>query len=317
MAGVATGSDASGERGTDAASRPSTRIRAALAVGLVLLTAVAYAPVFGADFVSYDDDKYVTANPMVQQGLGAEGVRWAFTSVHDANWIPLVWVSLMVDHQLWGLDAGGYHATNVGLHAISALLLLAALSRLTGAFGPSLFVAILFALHPLHVQSVAWVSERKDTLSGLFWMATLLGYAHYVARPSLGRYLAVGLLFALGLLSKATLVTLPFVLLLLDAWPAARIDAADRARALRRGAVLVAEKLPLFALAAAASFVTLSAQTGGGARAMGHLDLGQRAANAIVAYITYLWKTLWPFDLAFFYPHGEWLPTSSALRRCW
>ncbi|MGH0035980.1 MAG: tetratricopeptide repeat protein [Myxococcota bacterium] len=281
-----------------------------MAAGLaavVLVLAVTYAPILDAGFLTYDDDKYVTANPVVQAGLTAEGVTWAFSSIHDANWIPLVWISLMLDSELHGPEPRGYHATNVGLHALATVLLFAALYRLTRAPWRSLFVAGLFALHPLHVQSVAWIAERKDVLSGFFWMATLLAYTFHVERPSLLRYLAMAISFALGLLCKATLVTLPFALLLLDFWPGNRLatgEGGSRALA-KRGAWLVAEKLPLMALSALASGVTLMAQGRGGAIRMAHLDWTERVANALLSYVVYVRRTFWPSDLSFFHPHPE------------
>jgi len=280
----------------------------ALAVGLLCLAIpAAYTPALRADFLTYDDNKYVTQNPVVQGGLRADGVAWAFTTIHDANWIPLVWLSLMLDHDLYGPDPAGYHATNVLLHVLSTLLLLWALQHLTGSFWPSLFVAGVFALHPLHVQSVAWISERKDTLSGLFWMATLVAYARYVERPGFGRYALMAVSFALGFLCKATAVTLPFVLLLLDYWPADRLRRASPAGAprWRTGLWLLAEKGPLLAMSALASLVTLSVQGSAGAIHGERFDLSERVANALLSYAIYLRKALWPADLSFFYPHTE------------
>jgi tetratricopeptide (TPR) repeat protein len=276
---------------------------------------VAYAPVFDADFLTYDDDKYVTANPVVQGGLTREGVTWAFTAIHDANWIPLVWLSLMADVELHGLEPAGFHATNVVVHAFSTGLLFAALFLLTGAPWRSLFVAGLFALHPLHVQSVAWIAERKDVLSGFFWMAALLAYALYVRRPSLARYAGILVAMGLGLLCKATLVTLPFALLLLDVWPADRLspEARSGASPARRATWLAAEKLPLLGLSIGASLVTLGAQGQGGAIRMEYLPLAQRLANAVLAYGAYLRKTVWPADLSFYYTHTRPDPGSLAV----
>ena len=245
------------------------RALALVAAVLVALTVIAYAPALGGDFLTYDDPKYVTENPVVQQGLGAAGLRWAFTGIHDANWIPLVWVSLMADHELFGLDPRGYHATNLVLHLLSTLLLLLALRRMTGELWRPAFVAAVFALHPLHTQSVAWIAERKDALSGLFWMATLWSYARYREAPGPGRYAAVFASLSLGLLCKATAVTLPFVLLLLDLWPGGRFrDAAARPQALRRA---VLEKLPLLIPVALVCFLTFVAQSQGGAMKHGAL----------------------------------------------
>ena len=217
-----------------------------IALGLVGVAIAVYLPVVHNDFVYYDDPKYVTENAVVLRGLTWPGIRWAFTTGTDANWFPLTWMTHMLDVQLYGAHAGGHHVTNLVLHVISTLLLFGVLYRMTGAMGRSGFVAGLFALHPLHVESVAWVAERKDVLSTLFWMLTLWAYVWYVRKPQLKRMLLVLLTFALGLMSKPMLVTLPFVLLLLDAWPLNRLSE----RSIRQ---LIVEKLPMFALAIASS----------------------------------------------------------------
>jgi tetratricopeptide (TPR) repeat protein len=249
-----------------------------------------YAPVRRHAFVNYDDPDYVTANARVRAGLTGDGIRWAFTSTHGANWFPLTWLSHMLDVELFGLDSGRHHLTSVVLHAISSILLYLALLRMTGSQWRSAFVAAAFALHPLRVESVAWVAERKDVLCGLFWMLSLLAYARYVERPGRGRYTVVVLAFAGALLSKPMAVTLPAVFLLLDYWP------------LRRRPAL-AEKLPLFALAAASAAITLIAQGGGGAVVTaGELSLWSRVANALVSWAVYVLQTLWPTGLAVFYP---------------
>ena len=266
-------------------------------------------------FVVYDDDDYVYANPVVCAGLTADGVRWAFTSTaHAYNWHPLTWLSHMVDVELFGLDPGAHHLVNVGFHAINAVLLFLALRSLSGAFWPPALVAALFALHPLRVESVAWIAERKDVLAGTFWMATLLAYAHYVRAPSLRRYVVVVACVALGLLAKPTVVSLPFVLLLLDAWPLGRWPSLSPSLAPTHpgtswktvretsGYRLVLEKLPLFGLSAAGALVTLAAQRAGGAmNAIVALD--ERLMNALLAYAIYLRQALWPVGLAVFYPH--------------
>jgi tetratricopeptide (TPR) repeat protein len=222
-------------------------------------------------------------------------VRWAFATVHEAYWIPLTWLSFMLDCSLFGMHAGAHLLENVALHALDAVLLFALLSTLTGATWRSAWVAALFALHPAHVESVAWVSQRKDVLSALFWMLTTLAYVRYARRPSVARYLPVALGFAVGLLAKPMLVTLPVTLLLLDFWPLGRRD--------RGVAALVLEKLPLFALSAAASAVTLFTQGSAGAvPALASIDLGARVANALTNYALYLGKIVWPWPLAVFYP---------------
>ena len=194
-----------------------------LALLIAVTTLAVYSQVRGHDFVAFDDPQYISANEYVKAGLTPNGIGWAFTTMHDGNWFPLTWLSHMADVQLFGLQAGLHHLTNAVLHAASTFFLFVAFRRMTGARWPSALVAILFGLHPLHVESVAWVAERKDVLSGLFWMVTFAGYAHYVARPSWPRYLVVILPFTLGLLSKSMIVTLPFVLLLLDVWPLGRL----------------------------------------------------------------------------------------------
>ena len=283
--------------------RPDRRRRAAAALGaaILLLAAAALAPVLEAGFIVIDDDQYVVENPPVQRGLTAEGLAWAFTSFHSSNWHPLTWVSHMADVELFGLKPAGHHLTNLLLHGANALLLLALLAELTGALLPSALVAALFAVHPLHVQSVAWVAERKDVLAGLFWLLTSLAYVRHVRRPSAAtRALVIGL-FALGLMAKPMLVTLPAVLLLLDAWPLGRLREGTRGR---DALALLREKAPLFALAAASSLVTFAAQqSAASVVAFERLPLGLRLANASLSCLRYLGKALWPRDLAVFYPY--------------
>ena len=258
-----------------------------LAIGTLLV----YWPARQFEFTNYDDQDYVYENPMVIKGLTAEGVRWAFTTRFAANWHPLTWLSHMVDCQLWGADpvksSGGHHMTNVLLHAAATVALFFALRRMTRSPGRSAIVAALFALHPLHVESVAWVAERKDVLSGLFWMLTIWAYVWYTERPGVARYSLVVMTFAMGLMSKPMVVTLPCVLLLLDYWP------------LQRGMRWL-EKIPLFALSVASSMATFIVQRGGGAvyPFAEKLSLAARIANAFVAYVSYLGKTLLPENLA-------------------
>ena len=281
------------------------RVTAALCLGLALAVALVYAPVVGYEFIYCDDDDYVFENPMVRQGLSAHGAAWAFTQSHLANWQPLTWLSHMLVVDLFGLDAGAHHAVNAGLHAANAVLLFLALRALTGAFWPSGAVAALFALHPLRVESVAWVSERKDVLSGFFFVATLWAYAAHARRPGPWRLAAVAALLALGLAVKPMLVTLPLVLLLLDAWPLRRW---------RRGAALrlVAEKVPLLALSVAASAVAVASQAGDGAMPdLGMLSFSTRLSNALVSAVAYLGKAVWPTRLAIFYPHPALVAPSS------
>ncbi len=274
-----------------------------IGVVLVVVTLGLYAQVGEHEFLNYDDPEYVTENPYVSPGLTRKGVTWAFTHVHQATWHPLTSLSHMLDCSLFGLVPAGHHLHNALLHAAGTLVLFLALSRMTAAPWASAFVAALFALHPLHVESVAWVSERKDVLSGLFWMLTLWAYAAYAEQPSRARYLLVLGTFALGLLAKPMLVTLPFVLLLLDYWPLARLS---RAGAMR----LVREKLPFFALAAVVSVVTYRVQVSAGAvSALEDHPLPLRLANALITYVAYVRDTIVPTGLAVFYPYPRAIPT--------
>jgi len=255
------------------------------------------------DFVNYDDPNYVYQNTRITSGLDIAGIGWAFTHIHSGNWHPLTTITHMLDCQLYGLKAGGHHFSNVLLHIVAVVLLCLALQQMTGALWPSAFVAAVFAIHPLHVESVAWVAERKDVLSGVFFMLTLIAYVHYTRAPSAWRYLIVAFVFALGLMSKPMLVTLPFVLLLLDYWPLRRIRAprSDVGRQLLR---VFLEKIPLFALSAVSSTVTYLAQRG----ALGwteQLPMSARINNVIVTYVIYVRQMFWPANLAVFYPHPE------------
>lgn len=275
-----------------------TGIDVAVAAVLVLVTVVLYAPVRTHEFLNYDDNEYVTEHPHVPNGLTWAGVRWALTGVHQATWHPLTSLSHLVDVELFGLDAGAHLLENVALHALATAVLFLVLAAMTGARWPSAWVAAVFAWHPLHVESVAWVSERKDVLSGLCWMLTLAAHLRFARRPTWGRWAAVVAVFTAGLLAKPMLVTLPFVLLLLDWWPLGRLR--DRATAI----ALVREKLPLFALAAVVSVLTVAAQRSAGALAatLASTPLVYRLGNAAISYATYLWKTVWPTGLAVFYP---------------
>ncbi len=279
-------------------------LRFVLALLLSAATLVVFARVIGFEFVNYDDPLYVTANPRVQGGLSPESVRWAFTTFAAANWHPLTWISLMLDATIGGAGPRVFHLTNLILHLANTLLLFFLLDRWTSRPRRSAVVAALFAIHPLHVESVAWIAERKDVLSTLFLLLTLVAYAAFVERPGLVRYLAVVLLFALGLLAKPMLVTLPVLLLLLDAWPLRRKAPWQR---------LVLEKTPLVAMSIITGVVTIVAQRH--AETVGSLagyPLGVRIANAIVTTATYLGKAIWPTRLAVFYPHpGPALAASS------
>jgi Tfp pilus assembly protein PilF len=278
---------------------------------LVAATVAVFWQVRGHGFVYHDDDVYVYENPHVQAGLTGESVRWAFTTGHFANWHPVTWLSHMLDCRLYGLNPGPHHATGLLFHVANTVLLFIVLRRMTADSWRSAFVAALFALHPLHVEPAAWISSRKDVLSGFFFMLTMLAYARYVERPRVLRYLPVALSFALGLMSKPMLVTLPFVLLLLDYWPLGRVDrelsvAGTKFRAYWR---LIREKLPLLALAGASSVVTyVVMQRGGGVGSL-NLTFRVRVMNALVAYVSYIGKMFWPRRLAAIYPHpGDSIP---------
>ena len=260
---------------------------------LLLAVAVlgAYGQVLHFDFVTYDDPDYVTANPHVQAGLTWAGTAWALRSSFAGNWFPLTWLSHMLDSSLFGLDSGWHHFTNACLHLLSTLLWFGLLQRLTGARWRSALVAFLFALHPLHVESVAWVAERKDVLSGLFWVLTLWAYADYTNRLGRVRYGLTLFLFCLGLMAKSMLVTLPVVLLLLDRWP------------LRRGTRIL-EKVPFFAASIGVSVVTyLVHRDVGATAALSLIPAPVRFENALVSYVAYFLQTLWPANLAVFYPY--------------
>ena len=258
---------------------------------LVAAIFAVYSQVRSYGFVNLDDPLYVSDNNFVSSGLSARGFAWAFNSAGVDNWFPLTWLSHMADVQLFGMHSGWHHLTNVLLHALATILLFAALKRLTGARWPSAFVAMLFALHPLHVESVAWIAERKDVLSACFWFLTIWCYARYAERPGTGRYLLVLAAFAGGLMSKPMIVTLPFVLLLLDIWP------------LRRGPRLW-EKAPLLGMAAAGSLMTFQIQRHFGAViALATASVGSRIENALISYVAYIGSMFWPVDLAVLYPY--------------
>ncbi len=276
---------------------------------LILATGAVYWQVGGHEFIYFDDDRYVFRNARVLDGLSWQDVRWALTATEVSNWHPLTWLSHLVDGQFYGSSARGHHLTNLAFHIANSVLLFLLLLRMTSGRWRSALVAALFALHPLHVESVAWVSERKDVLSTFFWWLALWLYADYARSPSRGRYLGVLLAFALGLMAKSMLVTLPFTLLLLDYWPLRRLELEWRS--IGR---LCREKLPLFVLSAAVSGLTVVAQRGGDAIiSMERFPLDVRLGNAIVAYASYLLMTVWPIPLAAYYPHPAEIPLGSAL----
>jgi protein O-mannosyl-transferase len=282
----------------------------AICLLLAVATFVLYSPVIGHPFIfNYDDDSYVIHNAHVHAGLVWETVSWAMTSTEVSNWHPLTWLSHALDCQLYGLNPAGHHLTNVLLHVLNVVLLFLLLARATGLAGRSFLVAALFAIHPFNVESVAWVAERKNVLSTLFFLLTLGAYGWYALKPDVKRYVVVAALFVLGLASKPMVITLPCVLLLLDFWPLRRIQGWEQSSAISAFPVpqapslrLVLEKLPLLALSAAAGAVTIFAQRSGGSMHL-VLPLSVRLENAVYAYAMYVWKTFWPARLAVFYPH--------------
>ncbi len=288
-----------------------------ICVALAVVTFIAYEPIRHNDFVSLDDNEYVVDNPNVTQGITLKSIIWAFTTPHSGNWHSLTWLSHMLDCRLFGLNPMGHHLTSLLLHAANALLLFFVLKKMTAAPWSSAFVAAAFALHPLHVESVAWVSERKDALSGFFWMLTMLAYVRYAEQPGVKRYLPVIIALCLGLLSKSMLVTLPFALLLLDYWPLDRLqpphtrsEEHSKEAGPPKGPYhtaplwrLIVEKVPLFTLSAVASVITFVVQQSAGAAELTEkLPLHFRLSNALVSYISYIGKTLYPGRLAAYYP---------------
>ena len=299
-------------------NRPTrNQLFAVICLVLALVTLVVYWPITRHGFTNFDDDGYITGNPHVKSGLTWPGIVWAFRSTETGNWHPLTWISHMLDCQLYGLNPGGHHLTNLIFHIANTLLLFLLLTQLTGAIWRSAFVAALFAWHPLHVESVAWAAERKDVLSAFFWMLTLFFYARHAQNktsrnPQLStlNYILALFFFACGLMSKPMVVTLPFVLLLLDWWPLNRFQAGSFARS---AVNLIIEKLPFFALAAAGSIVTYLAQKAGGA--VSNDTFAFRLTNALCSYLRYISKTFWPVDLAVIYPfpgHGLAVPAMIA-----
>ena len=280
-------------------------------LALAVVTFAIYAQVIGHQFITLDDPTYIQENPMVNRGVTLAGLVWAFTTFHATNWHPLTWISHMVDCQLFGMNAGRHLLLNAVIHTANTLLLFWFLLRTTHARWPSALVAALFALHPLHVESVAWASERKDTLSTFFGLLSLIAYVRYAEAPSMRRYTWIAITLVLGLLVKPMLVTWPLLMLLLDYWPLGRFRGQRRNQRLRRAShskaatatALVWEKLPLFALVAASAVITFVAQSHGGAvRTLAHDPIAVRLPNAVVSYAKYLLLTFWPNDLAVYYP---------------
>ena len=279
---------------------------------LIISILAVYGQTGNYEFVNYDDPDYILENPHVRTGLTSESIIWAFTATHASNWHPLTWLSHILDVHLYGMNPGQHHLTNVLFHIANAVLLFLVLSRMTGKLWKSGFVAALFALHPLHAESVAWVSERKDVLCTFFWMLTMQSYLRYVEYPGIKRYLPALFCFALGLMAKPMLVTLPFVLILLDYWPLERIKietgrlSEDGGFNLRSS---IFEKTPFFILVIASGIITLVAQKSGGALvSLENYPLHVRIANAVVSYASYIGKMVWPHHLAVYYPHPGEMP---------
>ena len=294
----------------------SARVRFEFVISLLLILAiiVVYYQTKNFDFVLLDDDVYITNNPFVAGGWRSENIKWAFLNSHGGFWIPLTWLTYMVDSQLHGLDAGYYHITNLIFHIINTLLLFTIFRQMTGDIWQSGFIAALFALHPVHVESVAWVSERKDLLFGFFWLLTMWSYHHYVKQPAVWRYSLVILFFVAGLMSKPMIVTLPFVLLLCDYWPLKRFQfkkyqLPDVAYPKISIVKMVLEKVPLIILSIGASVLTFMQQQAHGAvSSIENSPINQRLANALISYVKYLAKMLWPHDLTAMYPYPPAIP---------
>ncbi|MCG6553476.1 MAG: tetratricopeptide repeat protein [Candidatus Magnetominusculus sp. LBB02] len=289
----------------------------AIIVALTLLTLFVYADVLKFDFVAYDDGIYVTDNARIKNGLSWNNIVWAFTSFYDSNWFPITLISHMADVELFGLRAGLHHMNNVFIHTANSILLFLLFRRLTGSRWMSAFVAATFAIHPVHVESVAWVSERKDVLSAFFWLAALLSYVRYVRRSSAGNYLILAALFILALMSKPMPVTLPFALLLLDYWPLGRISGIStgpQIYEMRSLKALIMEKVPLFIISLISSAVTLAAQSSGGAVvSLQKLPFIFRLENAALSYSKYLFNTIFPYNLTILYP----MPTEIPALHAW
>jgi Flp pilus assembly protein TadD len=277
-------------------------LRLAICAALIAITWAVFGQTLGHGFVNFDDPLYVSENDHVRAGLNWHGVVWAFTHIHSHNWHPLTTMSHMLDCQLFGLRPGAHHFVNVLLHSVNVVLLFVLLAQITERPWSSGFVAAIFAIHPLRVESVAWISERKDVLSGLFFVLTLFAYFYYTRKPNLGRYVTMSILFACGLMSKPMLVTLPIILLLLDYWPLERFSGASAAK-------LLVEKMPLAIMSVASAAVTLVVQSEGvGLVPLGMLPLSWRITNALAAYLIYIWQMIWPADLALVYNHPGKLP---------
>jgi len=296
---------------------------AGLSLFLAVLTLLVYGPISKHPFINYDDGTYITSNPHIQDGLTTETVRWAMTSFYAANWHPLTWLVHAMNYQLYGLEAGGHHVTSMLLHTFNVILVFLLLSGVTRSVGSSALVAALFAVHPLNVESVAWAAELKNVLCTLFFLLALGAYGWYARKPNLPRYLLLTFLFILGLASKPMVITLPFVLLLLDFWPLNRLRKWSELNAnfivpQKNPLFLILEKLPLLALSCASALITIRGQNSADAAAMIRVSVSSRAANALFSYARYIWDAILPSGLVPFYPHPLgtlplWQPVAGAL----
>ena len=288
-------------------------LKFAICFGLIAITLAVFAQTGGFGFINYDDPPYVSDNPQVQAGLNGHAILWPFTHIHSHNWHPLTTMSHIIDCQLFGLHPGAHHLVNVAWHVAGVLLLFLLLEAMTARLWSSAFVAAVFAIHPLHAESVAWISERKDVLSGMLFFLTLLAYVAYARNRTVARYVTMSILFALGLMAKPMLVTTPLILLLLDYWPLRRAQSAKSEGQSSQWSVvrdLVAEKIPLFILSIASVIVTLIVQNKGeiGLIRLDVLPISWRITNALSACLIYIRQMFWPTDLALGYNHPGKLP---------
>jgi len=302
----------------------SLRLNVLICVILAAMIVLVYWQLPGHDFINFDDNVYVTENQRVRSGFRVDGILWAFTSFEAEFWHPLTWLSYFLDYQIFGLNSVGFLATNLLIHIVNTILLFFVFKEMTGRLWHSTLVAILFAIHPLHVESVAWISARKDLLSGMFWFLTMWSYARYTFSVKIRTYIFTLLFFTLGLMSKPMLVTLPFVMLLMDYWPLGRVKYFDQRRDpdknhIRRAygkhsvLFLIREKIPFFMIAVLFSIIAFLAQkTAGGVGSFNDFPVGIRISNGLISYILYLFKTAWPHNLAIFYPYPETLNITRA-----
>lgn len=279
--------------------------RSALALAVILiLTFAVYFQTKDFEFTIYDDHDYIVTNQNIQKGINLESLQWAFTTDRHVSWQPVVWLSFLVDFSLYGLDPSGYHLSNLFFHLIASILLYLVLIKSTGSYWKSIFVASVFALHPLHVESVAWIAERKDVLAALFWFLTMYLYIKYRENPRPLSYFLVFISFVFGLMSKPVLVTLPFVLVLFDYWPLKRFELDSLGSAYDGLKKSIIEKIPLFVLSVLSSVLTLMVQSNGGAvRASEELNMWYKLANSVTSYVEYILLTIFPVNLAVLYPH--------------